>query len=166
MAIQRLIDILNQLDDVHQSMLVSGQTKKEAIIKDDINALIQIMNQESRMMKQITSLEEERVAACQAFLREKGIKSALNLNITELARLVFDPEKKAALQQAQSALSMTLEKLKRVNDLNQQLLAQSLTFIDYSLNLFGGGPEYEATYQHPSGNSNTGPITGLFDARA
>lgn len=117
-------------------------------------------------MKQITSLEEERVAACQAFLREKGIKSALNLNITELARLVFDPEKKAALQQAQSALSMTLEKLKRVNDLNQQLLAQSLTFIDYSLNLFGGGPEYEATYQHPSGNSNTGPITGLFDARA
>lgn len=166
MAIQRLIDVLNQLDDVHQTMLTSGQAKKEVIMKDDIESLIQIMNQESRVMKRIAALEEERVDACQAFLQEKGIKSALNLTITELARLVFDPEEKASLLEAQAMLSMTLEKLKSVNDLNQMLLAQSLTFIDFSLALLGGEPASEATYQHPSDKSGTGPITGLFDARA
>ncbi|MGG6313269.1 flagellar protein FlgN [Paenibacillus macerans] len=166
MAIEQLIDSLNQLDDAHQEMLKWGQDKKEAVMRNDVNALIQIMNQESRILKQIALQEERRIAACQSFLQEKGIKSALQLTITELTRLVFDPEEKAALLRAQAKLSQTLGDLKQVNDLNQKLMEQSLTFIDYSLELLGGGSGQDATYQHPADKSGGGQRTGLFDARA
>lgn len=166
MAIQRLIDALNQLVDVHQTMLASGQAKKEAIMKDDIESLIQIMNQESRMMKRIAALEEERVAACQVFLQEKGIKSALNLTITELARLVFDPEEKKALLHTQKALSKTLNELKFINDLNQKLIEQSLAFVNYSMDLLGASPMQEATYKPPTDKPTGSKGPGFFDARA
>jgi glycine betaine/choline ABC-type transport system substrate-binding protein len=147
-------------------MLVSGQTKKEAIIKDDINSLIQIMNQESRMMKRIAALEEERIAACQAFLREKGIKSSLNLNITELSRLVFDPEEKQSLLQTQASLSKTLNELKLINDLNQKLIEQSLNFINYSVDLLGASPMQEITYAPPTHKPTGSKASGFFDTRA
>lgn len=166
MAIQKLIDSLIQLDEAHQAMLTWAKSKQAAIMKNEVDTLIQIMNQESRILKQITALEEQRITACQSFLQDKGIKSSLNLTITEMTRLVFDPEEKAALLKAQSTLSATLEDLKQVNDMNQKLMEQSLAFIDYSLELLGGGTDQEATYQHPGDKNAGGVRTGLFDARA
>lgn len=166
MAIQQLIDSLNALNEAHQAMLTSGESKRTAIVENDIETLIGIMNQESKMIKQISALEERRLAACQTFLQEKGIKSVLNLNLTELTRLVFDPEEKAALKQVQSALSWTLQELKRLNDLNQKLIEQSLSFVDYSLDLLGSRDEQDTTYQHPASKSATQQKTGFFDARA
>ncbi|GIO42023.1 flagellar protein FlgN [Paenibacillus apis] len=166
MAIWQLIDSLNELNEAHQNMLTLGEAKRTAIVANDIDTLIGIMNQESRLVKKISALDEQRLAACQVFLQEKGIKSLLNLNLTELTRLVFDPEEKVALKQAQSGLSWTLEELKRINDLNQQLIEQSLAFVDYSLNLLGNNGEQEATYQNPASKNATQQKTGFFDARA
>lgn len=166
MAIQQLIDSLHELNEAHQNMLVSGEAKRTAIVANDIEKLIGIMNQESKLIKQISILEERRLAACQAFLKEKGIKSLLNLNISELIRLVFDPDEKAALKQVQSALSWTLQELKRLNDLNQKLIEQSLSYVDYSLDLLGAREEQDSTYQHPASKSSVQQKTGFFDARA
>lgn len=166
MATQQLIDSLLLLDEYHRDMLVIGETKKTAIINNDVEKLIEVMNQESKVMKQIEKAEGERISACQAFLQEKGIKSQLNLTITELIRLVFDPEEKKHLQQAQSRLSATLDQLKELNDLNQKLLEQSLNFIDYSLDLLGGRSDDEITYQHPGGKTGGIHRPGWFDTRA
>ena len=46
------------------------------------------------------------------FLQSRGIKSQLELTVTELARLVFDPEEKRKLLDVQSRLSRTLQELK------------------------------------------------------
>ncbi|GIP51598.1 flagellar protein FlgN [Paenibacillus vini] len=166
MAIQQLIDSLNELNEAHLSMLKWGESKKEAIMANDIETLISIMNQESKLMKQISALEEKRLAACQAFLQEKGIKSMLQLNITELTRLVFDPAEKEALKNMQSALSWTLHELKRLNDLNQKLIEQSLAFVNYSVELLGAPPEQEATYKPPTDKPSGFKGPGYFDARA
>lgn len=166
MSIQLLINSLDQLDEAHQDMLKWGQLKKDAVMKNEVDILIKVMNQESRVMKKIAQLEEERLSACYAFLQEKGIKSMLNLTVTELVRLVFDPEEKTLLLEAQARLSSTLEQLKELNVLNQKLIEQSLSFIDYSLELLGGGNEQEATYQHPTDKSGGVQRSGLFDTRA
>lgn len=166
MAIQQLIDSLNALNEAHQAMLTSGESKRTAIVENDIETLIGIMNQESKIIKQISALEERRLAACQTFLQEKGIKSVLNLNLTELTRLVFDPEEKAALKQVQSALSWTLQELKRLNDLNQKLIEQSLSYVNYSIDVIGVSPEQETTYKPPTDKPSGYKGPGFFDARA
>jgi flagellar biosynthesis/type III secretory pathway chaperone len=165
MTVDRLIHTLQQLDDHHREMIDIANEKKQAIIKDDVNGIIQIMNQESRILKKIEISEAERIVACNQLLKDRGIKSQLNLTITELTRLVFDPEEKQKLQQAQLQLSTTLAEVKQINDLNQQLIQQSLNFLEFSLELFGGRQDQEVTYHHPADKFGGVQRPGLFDTR-
>lgn len=165
MTVDRLIHTLQQLDDHHREMIDIANEKKQAIIKDDVNGLIQIMNQESRVLKKIELSEAGRIDACNQLLKDRGIKSQLNLTITELTRLVFDPEEKQKLQQAQLQLSTTLAEVKQINDLNQQLIQQSLSFLEFSLELFGGRQDQEVTYHHPADKFGGVQRPGLFDTR-
>ncbi|WP_342563316.1 flagellar protein FlgN [Paenibacillus sp. FSL R7-0345] len=165
MALTRLLELLERLDETHLQMLDLAAVKKQTIMDNKVDGLIDIMNRESKLMKLIGQLEEQRAEAAFTFLQGVGIRSNLNLNLTELSRLVFDPEDKSRLQQIQQKLSGTLQQLKQANELNQKLIEQSLTFIDYSLDLLVGRPNQEFTYHHPADKGYSNARPGLFDAR-
>ncbi|MCP3794850.1 flagellar protein FlgN [Paenibacillus sp. CH40] len=166
MPLDRLIDVLEQLDQKHLILLELAKSKKKIVMENDMDSLVQHLNQESRLLKQVEQLEEARMEVSYELLRERGIKSQLNLTITELARLVFDPEDKNKLLSVQSRLSHTLSELKEINAINQKLIEQSLVFIDYSLDLLVGRPNQEMTYMHPDQKSNQLARPGLFDTKA
>ncbi|KAA8997988.1 flagellar protein FlgN [Paenibacillus spiritus] len=165
MSVTSLIELLERLDDSHRQMLDLAASKKQAIMTNNIDQLTEILTKESRLMKLSGQLEKEREQAAYTFLQSVGIRSNLQLNLTELSRLVFDPDDKARLLHIQGQLADTLSRLKKANELNQRLIEQSLDFIDYSLDLLVGRPSQEVTYQHPA----SGPVAlkrpGLFDAR-
>ncbi|MDF9840134.1 MULTISPECIES: flagellar protein FlgN [unclassified Paenibacillus] len=165
MALTKLLELLERLDDTHLQMLNLAAVKKQTIMDNRVDGLIDVMNRESKLMKLIGQLEEQRAEAAYIFLQGVGIRSNLNLNLTELSRLVFDPEDKSRLQQIQQKLSGTLQRLRAANELNQKLIEQSLTFIDYSLDLLVGRPNQEFTYHHPADKGYTSSRSGLFDAR-
>ncbi|MNJ42635.1 hypothetical protein D3C77_376080 [compost metagenome] len=50
--------------------------------------------------------------------------------------------------------------------MNKELVEQSLTFIDYSLNLFMSEPEDEMVYQNPSKQQTAQKPRSFFDTRA
>ncbi|WP_018749986.1 flagellar export chaperone FlgN [Paenibacillus sanguinis] len=166
MTIQPLVHALHLLDEYHREMIDVASQKKQAIIENDVEQLVQIMNQESRILKRIEQAEAQRIELCRQFLKAKGIKSELNLTITELIRLVFDPEEKSQIQQVQNQLSASLAEIKELNQLNQQLIQQSLHFLEFSMELYGGRQDQEATYHHPSDKSAGVQRSGLFDTRA
>ncbi|SMF67177.1 FlgN protein [Paenibacillus uliginis N3/975] len=167
MTVQVLIDSLQRLEMVYNDMLAVADAKKQAITKNDVDAVVQLLNRESKGMKTIEQLEKERIEAAYTFLQSRGVKSQLELTLTELARLVFDPEEKVKLLDVQSRLSRTLLALKEKNDLNQQLLVQSLDFIDFSLDMLTGkSSQDEVTYHHPSDKGGSTGRPGLFDTRA
>lgn len=165
MELTPLLELLERLDDTHLQMLELAVLKKQSIMDNQIDSLIDLLNRESRLIKVIGQLEEQRAEAAYVFLQGVGIRSNLNLNLTELARLVFDPEDKARLLHIQQKLSGTLYRLKEANELNQKLIEQSLTFIDYSLDLLVGRPNQEITYHHPSDKGSSVTRPGIFDAR-
>ncbi|MBP2001780.1 flagellar biosynthesis/type III secretory pathway chaperone [Paenibacillus shirakamiensis] len=166
MAVHQLIEALSQLDQAHANMIELAGEKQTAIMNNDVDGLIGILNQESRTLKRIEQLEDVRLATCYHFLKEKGVKSQLKLTITELSRLVFDPDEKKLLTDMQRQLSDKLQHLKRLNDLNQKLIEQSLTFLEYSLDLLVGAPDEAATYQHPADKPGSVRRPGIFDTRA
>ncbi|MET1171870.1 flagellar protein FlgN [Paenibacillus amylolyticus] len=165
-ALDRLIAVLQQMEQSHRDMLALSEVKRQVIVKNDVDELITLLNKESRFMKQQEPLEIERQSAVHELLQERGIKSMLNLNITEISKLIFDPADKLRLLEVQKKLAGTLHELKEINQLNQMLIEQSLMFIDLSMDIFASRPEQDATYQHPADkNGNPGRI-GLFDTRA
>ncbi|MFE4712079.1 MULTISPECIES: flagellar protein FlgN [Paenibacillus] len=166
MALTTLIELLERLDEVHIQMLDLAATKKQAIMENKIEMLIQIINKESKQMKTIEQLEEERAQAIHAFLQGAGIRSNLKLNLSELSRLVFDLDDKQRLLHIQKKLAGTLQQLKEANALNQQLIQQSLSYIDFSIESMSYYSETEATYHHPAEKSGGVQRSGLFDTRA
>lgn len=166
MALTKLFELLERLDEVHNQMLDLAAEKKQAIKENKVETLIQILNKESKFVKLIEQLEEERKQAIYVFLQGVGIRSNLNLNLTELSRLVFDLEEKQQLLQSQHKLSGTLQKLKDANTLNQQLLQQALSYIDFSIESMSYYSESEVTYHHPAEKTVGAQRSGLFDTRA
>ncbi|MCP1137446.1 flagellar protein FlgN [Paenibacillus polysaccharolyticus] len=165
-ALDRLIAVLEQMEQGHRDMLALSQVKREVIVKNDVDQLIAIMNKESKFMKQQEPLDTERLHAVHELLQERGIKSMLNLNVTEISKLIFDPADKQRLFEVQKKLAGTLQELKDINQLNQKLIEQSLMFIDLSMDMFASRPEQDATYQHPADKQGNPGRIGLFDTRA
>jgi len=165
-ALNRLLEILEQMEAAHQQMLELGERKKTAIMENDVDQVILINNRESKIVKAIGALDQQREDTAHAFMLEKGIKSKLKLNISELARLVFDVEDKSRLLDIQSRLAHTLKQLKALNEINQQLTEQSLMFVNMSIELMVGTPTDSYTYTHPAntyGAAQRNP--GFFNAR-
>jgi len=164
-TVQPLVAKLNELNQSHLQMIELGESKKQTVIQNNIGSLIGIMNQESKLAKHIEQLDQEREELIYAFLLERGIKSKLRLNLTELARLVFDPEEKQQLLDARSRLFHTLHNLQQLNDLNKQLIQQALDYVDFSLETLTLVPELDVTYRHPAEKAYGAKRSGLFDTR-
>lgn len=166
MSVQSVIQAMSNLNDVHLEMIDVGKEKQQAIIDNDSTNLTRLMTIENRLLRQMNELEQQRVEQVNIFLKEKGIRSQLSLSVTELSRLVFDPEEKQELMQIRDSLLSNAMILKKQNELTTQLLEQSLHFIDFSLNIIVGVDEemiYKKPTDTPPGLSNK---NNFFDAKA
>ncbi|MCY9528651.1 MULTISPECIES: flagellar protein FlgN [Paenibacillus] len=164
-SVQQIIGTLTLLNDLHKQLLDIAEEKKQVIIKNDVEGLSQLMTKESRLLKQVAEVDEDRQQATQQFILEKGIRSQLNLTVTEIARLVFQAEERVELLRSKEELTRTIEKLKKVNLQNQQLIQQSLEFVDFSLNMFLGA-EDDGFYQRPDQQHGSSRNKTFFDTKA
>lgn len=165
MSIPQLIDILGQMTAVHQLLLESGEEKKQAIINNDVKQVNQLVMSESKLVKQVADLEQQRIVLCEQFLVAKGYRPSLRITVAELSRLIFNAEEKQSLLEAQQRLVEVIGQLKQLNDSNQLLLQQSLQFIEYSIDLMAGPDQEDWMYKHP-GQSPGSARAGMFDTRA
>lgn len=166
MSVQLLLESLDQMDESYSKLLEIMMDKKQAVISNDYSKLVLTLSHESKLIKSIEEQEKELLASAQVFLQSKGIKSQLELTITEILRLVFDPEEKRILNETRVRIEKRLMDLKNINSLNQELIGQSLSFIDYSLNLMIGGEEDEATYSRPQSQDKRAAVrSNMFDTR-
>ncbi|MCM3128295.1 flagellar protein FlgN [Paenibacillus provencensis] len=166
MSLNQLIVSIEELNTCHEQLIKLGETKKQTIIKNKVNEMIAITNAESKLVKRIEELELARQEAVYGVLQERGIKSRLNLTMPELIRLIFDQADKQRLEKALGQLSDTLVTLKQLNEINQQLLKQSLSYIDFYVETLSYRPETEVTYQNPADKQHNAQSSGLFDTRA
>ncbi|TVY09332.1 flagellar protein FlgN [Paenibacillus cremeus] len=166
MSLQALLDTMTALNEVHTALLELAEQKKQVLIHNKVDELTQIVNKENKLLKRVGELDAERVERTGQFLIEKGYKPNPRVTISDLAKILFVPEEKRTLMDAQKQLLGTVRRLREINTGNQQLLEQALAFVDYSLDLFVGPPEDEVIYQKPHQHSSGAKRPGLFDARA
>lgn len=165
-AIQRLIEAIDGLIGVHEELLTLAEQKRVVLVRNEVNELSAIVNKENKLVRSIDGLLREQTDATNQFFREKGFQPTRSVTAAELSRMVTDLKQKSVLDASRVRLMKLVTELKRKNDLNQQLIQQSLAFIDYSINLMVGTEE-EPTYAKPSTASpRHGGQTGYFDSKA
>ncbi|MFS1514800.1 flagellar protein FlgN [Chengkuizengella sp. SCS-71B] len=164
MSVYDIVQHLEMLDQLHFKLIELGKQKKQIIIDNNIEELTKIMNQESMLLKQITEIDSKRVKTVETTVKQKGMQPNPNLTITQLTRFIIDPEEQKALEAAQNKLLKTMDEMNHVNKLNQQLIEQSLSYINVTLETVLGTADDNVTYQNPLKNQH-GSRKGIFDVK-
>jgi flagellar biosynthesis/type III secretory pathway chaperone len=150
MPITAVIEKLEELNVLHQKLLDMGQLKKTVLVNNQVNELALFVSQESKLLKRVAETEAEWRKAIVAFLQDSGMKPDPSFTVSDIMKLVYNIDDRRALGNAHQALMGTMNQLKDSNALNQELIEQSLAFINHSMDLYMGDSGQDATYQNPA----------------
>ncbi|HYE83659.1 MAG TPA: flagellar protein FlgN [Clostridia bacterium] len=162
--INAIIDILKKEHGYYKDMLELSKSKKRIIVEGKVTELDKIVKLEQNMIFDIGQLERKREEEV------TRLRAALNFNsaqvtISQLAK-ELQPELKKELEDIQDKLQETFSELKEVNDINGQLIEQSLEYIDYSINIVSGaGMETGSLYEDIGKNKSKQSKKNIFDTK-
>lgn len=159
MSIEALVTSMSQLLKLHESLLVLSKSKTEMLKKGDVDSLQSIMAKEQKYTSAILTIEQGRQRAAQSFLQ----KSSEDLTLSHCIEAAI-PEVSRQLQLLQEQLATVLNQLQMQNDLNKQLIYQSLQFVNMSLHMFQPQEE-SAIYGRPN-QQRQRPRQSFFDSEA
>lgn len=145
-----LIKVIEDIFKLQIDMLELANHKKEVLISGDIDELSKIMKKESSWIKKLSKLEEERIAAVKQLLNERKLSND-NITVTQLVNILESPLEKEQLSELNLKLTNTIDKIQQLNDLNTELIKQSLDFIENTIDMITGESRQQSyTYGRPT----------------
>jgi flagellar biosynthesis/type III secretory pathway chaperone len=160
MSTENLISTMEKLLKLHQSLYELSTKKTDIVKQGDMDALNQIIKVEQAHISAINKLENERQTVAEALL--PGVD---NPSISDCLEVLGGTDKET-LNRFRTELLEVVAQIKEKNELNQQMIYQSLQFVNLSLHLFAPQPE-DFNYGPPAGGTSATVITpGLFNTKA
>ena len=166
--IDELVDTVQKENDIYKKLIPIAEEKTRVIIKNDLDALQKITEQEQLTIEKINALEKKReeviVNIGTVLSRDPG-----KLNMKAIIRLLEkQPKEQKRLSAIHDELAETLGRLVTINDRNKELINQSLEMIEFNMNLIQSTRMAPGVnnYTRAAGQSSMRPAgTGMFDAR-
>lgn len=162
-----LIKIIQAMVSVHKKLNDLAFEKQDAVKTGDMKALEHVMQQEAPHIQQLRKLENTRMHIVSQWQENKGLVKE-SVTIDQLLPL-FPEKERNELEDWSTRLIEEIIRLKEQNDLNEQLLEDSLRFVNVTLdamrpqnsfnNYSGKGPSTDDDDFTPGNNS-------LFDSKA
>ncbi|MBQ3584325.1 MAG: flagellar protein FlgN [Lachnospiraceae bacterium] len=165
--IEELISTLDLENKEYEQLLQLSKEKTQIIIEGDVGKLNEIVALEQVHTDKIAALEGRRteVVTDIATVLNKDVETLTVRNITELLK-GQDKEQKA-LAAVHDKLKLTLNDMVVINDINKQLIEESLELINFNINYINGlnqMPEM-ANYTKGAYNSPNNIVNSRFDAK-
>ena len=157
---QKLTDILTKLLTANKSLLAVADRKTEVIKENDVSALNEILKMEQKHIALINQLEQQRRAETARLLMSGTGEPALSDVIS-----MVDGKEKEQLKSLQKELVTCIQLLKERNDLNQQLLYQSLQLVNLTLDLIQPTPQ-SFNYERPEKQMMGAKTRSVFNSKA
>lgn len=172
--IENLITELNEEYAVYEKLLEVSMEKTSSIVANDLDRLRETTEKEQLMVDTITGLEHARQETMDNIAtvlnRKRGdIKISDIVNFLEGQPIFHDP-----LLRINEKLAKIARKLRDINAHNQNLIQESLSMIEYNINLLQNlnrapeTAEYTKDMFKGAGKYSGGtdmPMTGGFDTR-
>jgi flagellar biosynthesis/type III secretory pathway chaperone len=157
-----LIEIIQKEVKLYSELKILEENKKNVIINNDVRALDAITKQEQGFVKAIVQLETLRTQSVDGLCREKGFR-----RIDKLAELyeMLNSFESQQLRVFENKLVDVIEDIRDTNQLNEKLIAQSLEYIDFTLNLAKQLGLEDAGYGKGAQGKEVKAGKGLFDAK-
>ncbi|MGD8190286.1 flagellar protein FlgN [Brevibacillus ginsengisoli] len=157
----QLYEMLDNLLNLHRALYTLAEQKKDVLIKGNVEALTLMTQQEQKLIKAVNASEAARSQVIHDILAEKGLSLA-EPTLYELIKSLTSIEEKSRLKSYREELIRIVSELRQANELNQQLLEQSLSFVNHSLDILTDTPEDEFIYKKPIGHQGAQQASRSF----
>lgn len=162
MSIQHIIQSMKELYNRHEQLLDLSKQKTELVKQGDMEQLQKLLVKERKSIRLAEQAESKRIESVQAWLENNKLPLD-DITVTNLLAHVEEKQEKQELEQAAINLAEVMMKLKQQEKLNQDLIQQSMQFVQFSLNLLQPSIE-NMNY----GNKDGAPSVkrSVFDSKA
>lgn len=142
-----IADLVEAQAGVFAGLLDLAKRKQSALIEGNLPGLDEIVKGEQALLWQGGRLEDRRYRLQQDLAVNVGADPD-RMTLGQALEAAAGEDLRARFQGLQHNLGTILRDLDRLNETNQQLLEQSLSFVNYSIQIFsqvrGQGPTYGA----------------------
>ena len=165
--IEDLINTLDLENEEYKELLKLSNEKTSVIIKGDVKALNDMIAMEQKHTDMLAALESKRIQVV------KDIATVLNrdvdtLTVKEIIRLLKGQDSvQKQLSQVHDRLKITLNDMVVINEINSQLIEESLELVNFNINYINSinqMPE-TANYNKNAYNSSMSFQNSHFDAK-
>lgn len=166
--IDELVSTMSQENDIYRELIPIAEEKTRVIIKNDLDALQKITEQEQLTIEKINALEKKREEVV-INIGTVLSRDPKELNMKALIKIMGkQPAEQKELSRIHDELDVNLRRLVTINDRNKELINQSLEMIEFNMNLI------QSTRMAPGVNNYTRSAgessirqagTGMFDAK-
>ncbi len=166
--IDELVNTMSQENDIYRELIPIAEEKTRVIIKNDLDALQKITEQEQLTIEKINALEKKREEVV-INIGTVLSRDPKELNMKALIKIMGkQPKEQKELSRIHDELNVNLRRLVTINDRNKELINQSLEMIEFNMNLI------QSTRMAPGVNNYTRSAgessirqagTGMFDAK-
>ncbi|MED5074094.1 flagellar protein FlgN [Anoxybacillus geothermalis] len=155
MTFAALIHLLRAHIELHESLLALSRRKTEALKKNDIEALSALLTDEQKHILAIRQLEER---------RRRWLKEVLGDETVTIAQCeaMAKGKEREELRECRERLKQAVDAVAKANELNRQLIEQSLQFVTAMIETFTPTP---STYSRTQGYAPS-PDRPLFESKA
>jgi len=162
-SVQSLINTLEKIHLLNESLLELSNKKTDIVKKGNFEALVELTANEQKHIQAIEQLEQQRENLVQAIVQTKDGHAA---TLSECIETVKGNEQ-LKLMDLKDKLSNVLLKIRERNQLNEQLIQQSMQFVQVSINLLRPQPD-QVTYGPPKGKKSSGETdaNSIFNSKA
>jgi flagellar biosynthesis/type III secretory pathway chaperone len=165
--IEDLIGILEEETGCYKLLLEVANNKKDVIINGDLPGLQELTKQEQELAGLLLRLEKKRVSIIEDICLVTN-KVPGEMTVAKLIELLEgQKEEQGKLIIAAQHLTEVIEPLREMNKMNEQLIGQSLEFVEFTMNAIQSikEPITSASYKPKGKSYQQGNNTNFFDAK-
>lgn len=125
---------MQRLVDLHVDLVEISQNKTEEIKQGDMEKLSKLLMQERKQVQLISQKESERQELVEKFFVEKNAENE-EQTMTNLLAFIDDETEKVEFEKVMSALIDAIVELREIEQLNKELMEQSMQLVQLSLDM-------------------------------
>lgn len=165
--IDELISVLSEENEEYKELIKISTKKTKVIVREDLDQLREITAQEQEHTGILINLEKKREEVTSDIAMVLNQKES-DLTVKTIIN-ILDGQKEVQMRliEVHDDLKHTLKNFSMVNELNKNLIEESLELIDFNLNYIKGmyqAPEV-ANYSKDAMNVSPALDLGVFDAK-
>lgn len=157
-----VVNTLDELISIQKQLIRYAERKQTVLIERKVDELTELVKEETKLVKQLSQLEDERQLLVADVLEEHP-----GLTFSQFAEQIPDEQVRQELHLQLKTLQMLLTELQAKNKSNEKILEDSMSFVQHMITQVTKSKQQQFNYQSPAGQQKPQTTNqGFFDTRA